>query len=259
MKITLDHVRGFDFHCHVDLHRDPPGVVSRCERERIVTVAVTTTPMAWPQNRAWTARSRYVHAALGLHPELVGDRYEEVRLLEEGIKEARVIGEVGLDGSPQHSASFARQREVFGRVLDAAQAQSGRILTIHSRRAARETIELIETKSSVDRVLPILHWFSGNPSEVARALKHGCYFSVNAAMLGSDRGRALILEIPTERLLTETDSPFTRTGKAKSQPWDVALAAAEVARLSNMPEAHMLQVLTDNARRVLRFAGLVDE
>ena len=40
MKMALEHARGFDFHCHVDLDRDPARLISQCEGERIVTVAV---------------------------------------------------------------------------------------------------------------------------------------------------------------------------------------------------------------------------
>jgi TatD DNase family protein len=99
-------IRGFDFHCHVDLHRDPARLVAQCEGERIATIAVTTTPRAWSQNRQWTERSHYVHAAVGLHPELVGERYAEVDLLLELIPATRFVGEVGLDGSQRHAASY---------------------------------------------------------------------------------------------------------------------------------------------------------
>src|ERR1700688_3661491 len=94
--------RGFDFHCHVDLDRDPVDLIRRCDDARIVTLAVTTTPRAWRQNRVWTANSRCVHAAVGLHPELAAQRHDEVGLLEEYMRESRFVGEVGLDGSPNH-------------------------------------------------------------------------------------------------------------------------------------------------------------
>ena len=50
------------------------------DRERVLTLAVTTNPKAWPQNRRWTAASSSVHAAVGLHPELVGERHGEIGL-----------------------------------------------------------------------------------------------------------------------------------------------------------------------------------
>ena len=256
MKICSDQVGGFDFHCHVDLHRDPAGLISQCEADRIVTVAVTTTPQAWAQNRKWTARSGYVHAAVGLHPELVGERFGELDLLADCMSETRLIGEVGLDGSPQHQEHFSRQRDVFGRVLKTAQALGGRLLTIHSRRAPGEVIDMIEKHTSPDRVLPILHWFSGTGAAAARAAACGCYFSVNTAMLDSDRGRALVRKLPLQRLLTETDSPFTRIGNRNSAPWDVNLAVERMAILFETNSEDIRTTLKQNARRVLAFVDL---
>jgi TatD DNase family protein len=120
--------RGFDFHCHLDLYTDPAAMVASCVQDRIVTLTVTTTPKAWPQNRKWAAGNAYVLTAVGLHPEVVGDRHGEVGLLEEYMKDSRLVGEVGLDGSPQHRSSWDKQIEVFGRALLTAQRLGGRVV-----------------------------------------------------------------------------------------------------------------------------------
>src|SRR5438874_2660023 len=112
---------GFDFHCHVDLFPDPVGLIAECDRNRIVTVAVTTTPKAWTQNRRWTDRSSFVIPAIGLHPELVNQRRTEIALVEQIMAETRFVGEIGLDGSPPHRNTLPIQREVFSRVLQSAQ------------------------------------------------------------------------------------------------------------------------------------------
>ncbi len=106
MKVALDHARGFDFHCHVDLDRDPARLISQCEGERIVTVAVTTTPKAWAQNHKWTARSGYVRAAVGLHPELVGERY--------GWTEVRSTRTITAGSARCSDACFARRKRSEG-------------------------------------------------------------------------------------------------------------------------------------------------
>ena len=67
---------GFDFHCHVDLFDNPVALIADCDHNRIATLAVTTTPKAWKQNRTWTERSSFVFPAIGLHPELAGQRHE---------------------------------------------------------------------------------------------------------------------------------------------------------------------------------------
>mgnify|MGYP001576270277 CR=1 FL=1 len=251
-----ENIRGFDFHCHIDLHPDPAALIARCEDARVVVLAVPTTPRAWPQNRAWMQNNFYVHAAVGLHPELVAERYAEVELLEQRIGECRLVGEVGLDGSPQHCASYQRQNQVFARALAASQKHGGRVVTIHSRRAARDTIALIKEHTDPANVLCILHWFSGSLAEARRAADAGCYFSVNAAMLTHDRGRALVRSIPGDRLLTETDSPFMTIDGRKSDPTDAIGVVAQLAALYEESLSEAWGRVTTNARRVFRFAGI---
>lgn len=185
-------IEAYDFHCHIDLHADPAALIERCEKERIAVVAVTTTPKAWKQNQIWTKDSNYVHAAVGLHPELVGDRYAELDLLDKKIAECRLVGEVGLDGSPQYQSSYEKQKKVFTRALETSQKNGGCVISVHSRRAAKDVVQLIRQHTDPTNVLTILHWFSSSISDAQRAIDAGCYFSVNSAMLKSKNGRGLL-------------------------------------------------------------------
>jgi TatD DNase family protein len=74
-----------------------------------------------------------------------------------------------------------------------------------------------------------MHWFSGSLAEARRATALGCYFSINAEMARSERGRALIADLPSDRLLTETDGPFTQTQGRPTRPADVHLAVEAIA------------------------------
>jgi len=253
---TVGSARGFDFHCHVDLDRDPPTFIAQCEKERIVTLAVTTTPKAWPQNRTWAKQSDYVLPALGLHPELVATRYNELELFNAAADETRFIGEVGLDGTGEHRRSLPLQQEIFGSILDLAQRLGGRVVTIHSRWTVSEVLELIAKHTTNDRVLCILHWFSGSLSLAKQAAGLGCYFSVNGAMLANERGRTLVESLPESRLLTETDSPFTAVGTRPSAPWDVVPIAEKLANIRGISSQQMNDVINDNARGVLAFGDV---
>lgn len=247
--------QGYDFHCHLDLLPDPEAAIADCEKHRVVTLAVTTTPRAWAQNKRWTAGKQYVFAALGLHPELVGERHQEIELLEQLMPESPFIGEIGLDGSPPHRATLVMQQQIFIRVLRTAQLLGGRVASIHSRRAARDVLECLETHTTIARVLPILHWFSDGISTAKRAVEQGCYFSVNQRMLASESGIALVRSLPANRLLTETDAPFTETNGRKNEVKDVLATASALARVRGMAAAEMSEALHANAARVFAFAG----
>jgi len=254
--MNRDGVRGFDFHCHIDLFPDPAATIAACEAARIVTLAVTTTPKAWGQNRKWTAGKRYVHAALGLHPELVADRHGEIELLEQLIAETTFIGEIGLDGSLPHRVSLPIQRDILRRTIQQADRLGGRVLSIHSRRAAKDVVECLAANGSVDRVLPILHWFSDSAMVARHAVRAGCYFSINHRMLESTTGLALVRSIPVDRLLTETDAPFTMIRGRKSEPSDVLETVSKLAAALGVATDEIKSHLWANASRVIRFAGI---
>ena len=258
---TSKQFRGFDFHCHVDLHPRPLEVIARCEQEQVIVMTVTTTPKAWPQNYAWTIGNKYVYSAVGLHPELAGERSSEIELLEQGIGRSRLVGEVGLDGSSRHQYGYEKQIQVFTRALDAAQHHGGRVLSIHSRRAERDVIRMIEERSDPSSVLCILHWFSGSMALARQAIKTGCYFSVNSAMLSHDRGRTLVRALTPERLLTETDAPFAKVLGRQLAPWDVLDTAHQIATVTGKSVQEITDQIAANAQQVFRFAGMeiVDE
>lgn len=245
---------GFNFHCHVDLFPNPAALIAECDHNGIVTLAVTTTPRAWEQNRRWSEESCYVLPAIGLHPELVGQRHSEISLLEELMAEAPFVGEIGLDGSGDHRNTLSIQKNVFSRALRSAQRLGARVVSIHSRGAAREALDLLMEHTTSDRVIPILHWFSGSVALAAEAAKFGCYFSVNHRMLGSRTGIAVTGCVPAERLLTETDAPFIKINQRTSEPRDVTATIARLAKLRNVSIDEMKQTVASNAERVLSFA-----
>jgi TatD DNase family protein len=249
-------VRGFDFHCHVDLHPSPAAMVASCDENQVVTIAVTTTPKAWSQNLRWTVHSRYVYAAVGLHPEVVAERHHEIQLLEEIMKETPFVGEIGLDGSPHHRKSLPMQTDVFIRALAAAQRLGRRVVSIHSRRAGADVLACIKERTTPDRVLPILHWFSDSVAVARQAINLDCFFSINLRMLDHASGMALVRSLPADRLLTETDAPFASVGDRPSEPPDVATMAERLASARGTSVPQIREILAANAGRVFAFAGI---
>ena len=211
-----------DFHCHLDLYPDHVAAVRDAEAAGVFTLAVTTTPRAWPRNQELTRHTKYVRAALGLHPQLVAEREREIELWERHLAETRYVGEVGLDAGPRFFKSLDAQRRVFQHVLRRCAQAGGKIITVHSIRSAKSVLDLIEAHLPPGRGKIVLHWFTGTKSEAKRAVELGCYFSINAGMLGNERHAPMVQAIPLDRMLTETDGPFTRTGDRPSQPTDVA-------------------------------------
>ena len=187
--------RAVDFHCHLDLYPDHVAAIAAAEAAGVYTLTVTTTPKAWVRNRDLTQATRYVRAALGLHPQLVADRAHELREWERYLPGARYVGEVGLDAGPRFYKSFDEQKHVFRTVLQCCAEVGDKVLTVHSVRSASAVLDMIEAHLPRDRGKVVLHWFTGSRAEARRAAALGCYFSVNAEMARGERGRALIAEL----------------------------------------------------------------
>ena len=243
---------GVDFHCHLDLYPDLEVAIAKAEAARIYTLTVTTTPKAWPRNYELTRGTRYVRAALGLHPQLVAERAGELTLWEHHLSETRYVGEVGLDAGPRFYKSLDAQKRVFRAILERCADVGGKILTVHSVRSAPLVLELIERYLPRERGAVVLHWFTGSKADARRAVDCGCYFSVNAEMSLSDRGRVLVADLPMDRLLTETDGPFTRVAGRPSEPADAPGATAAVARIRNLPTDVVASMVRANLQTLLR-------
>jgi len=254
--MTPPSAQGFDFHCHVDLFPDPAALIAECDRARLTTLAVTTTPSAWSQNQKWTSKSGHVIPAIGLHPELAGERHPEIELLEQVLPQTRFVGEIGLDGTPPHLKTWELQLCVFTRALIAAERLGGRVVSIHSRRAGGEVLKTLADHTTPLRVLPILHWFAGSIRHVHEAASMGCYFSVNLPMLSSESGLALVRSLPADRLLTETDAPITSVPGMSLHSQVVGETVRRLAKVRGLDLDETARLIAANAQRVFAFAGL---
>jgi TatD DNase family protein len=241
-----------DFHCHLDLYPDYEKLVAECDRAKVFTLAVTTTPRAWPRNNQLAMATKHVRAALGLHPQLIAERANELSLWQEYLPSARYIGEVGLDASPRFYKSFDLQKEIFETILRSCAQHQDKILTLHSVRAVSTVLDLLECHLLPKKGKAVLHWFTGSGGEAKRACELGCYFSVNTAMLKNERHRKTIAALPLDRLLTETDGPFTQVdGQTPSRPSDVAMTVDALASVRSMPARELRGAILGNLNRLV--------
>lgn len=191
-----------DTHFHLDLHQDLL-IADKIEQSEIYTIAVTNTPSVFFHTEKIAMGKKYLRAALGLHPQLAVERQQELSLFKDLLVKTRYVGEIGLDN--KYGNDFEVQRDVFEKIIGWCGETGGKILTVHSRRAEKEVIDIIGNNYPCKT---ILHWYSGSIKELERAIDFGFYFSINIAMLNSEKGEKIIQAIPDDRILTETDAPF---------------------------------------------------
>jgi TatD DNase family protein len=159
--------------------------------------------------------------------------------LVEAARHAKVvgIGETGLDFYYEHSPR-AEQAESF-RAHIAASRQTGLPLIVHTRDADAETGDILEEEYARGTFTGLIHCFSSGPEVARRALALGMYISISGIVTfkAAESLRAIVRDIPLDRLLVETDAPYLapvpKRGKT-NEPAFVAHTAAKVAELKGI-------------------------
>ncbi len=243
-----------DFHCHLDLYPDPVAVAAAAMTSGAYILSVTNTPSAWSGTSALAAGSRRIRTALGLHPVVAHERRRELGLFDDLINETCYVGEVGLDGSPELKAYAQVQHEVFRHVLRSCSTHGGRVLSIHSRRAAGAVLDLLQANG--DAGVPILHWFSGSAAELRLAVDRGCWFSVGPAMVRGRRGASLVALMPRNRILPETDGPFAEVGGQALRPGETGDVVMHLSQVWGVPPLVVQEQMAENLKHLGKLADV---
>ncbi len=198
----------FDTHMHFDLYKDKRKVLEQIEHNKSFTITVTNLPDIFNnyQNQFDWTKLKYTRLALGLHPELTNQYYRQIDKFIELLPKTRYIGEVGLDYTTNNLIFKKTQKDIFQQIILECSKFKNKILTIHSRRAEKDVLQLMRGFSGT----AILHWYSGSIKNLLEAIERGYYFSVNQQMLLSKSGREIVDSIPIDRMLIESDAPFTK-------------------------------------------------
>jgi TatD DNase family protein len=222
--------RYVDTHCHLDRFDDPPGVLAAATRAGVITIVVTDLPSHYQLLATQLSATSDVHVALGFHPLASAQNTAvELALFSSQLDRTDYVGEIGLDFSDRGWETRRGQMEILEQILDEDRIRR-KVLTVHSRNAEKETIELL----AMSGVTAILHSYSGPLEPVEDALAAGFFFSFHPAMVHSQAGRRLLAVLPRERVLTETDGPWTTISGRPAEPRDVPAVVGELARIWNV-------------------------
>lgn len=235
-----------DYHCHLDLYPNHEQLLKESQKNSIATLTVTTTPKAWEKNVEMAKPYSLVRVALGLHPQLVSQRANEITLFEKFLPLSRFVGEIGLDAGRKFYHSFNEQQKVFNSILSMSSHYQDKILSVHSAYTSKKVLDSLETYFFPNDGKVVLHWFSGSQRELDRAIEMGCYFSINSQMLINQKNVNVLTKIPISRVLTETDGPFTQIQGKPSRPTSVKLLIHDLAKLFNRTSQQLQQQILNN-------------
>ncbi|GAB6142418.1 TatD family hydrolase [Methylosoma difficile] len=233
-----------DLHTHLDLYPNALEIISRVNSENDFTLAVTTSPRAWLATKKVFSGYENIQVALGLHPEIVAEKFNELDLLLASISQTNFIGEIGLDGSSRYAKSFTQQELIFDIAIRECQKAGGRLISIHSRAAASKVLSILKKYPNCGQ--PVLHWFSGSITELKEAIEMKCFFSINPIMVKSNNGKNLISKIPRNLVLPESDGPFTMLNGKPIMPWEAINVCSDLSQIWNIPISDTEDKLKNN-------------
>lgn len=247
-----------DSHCHLDYpdfaEEGVPQILLRAQDAGVGHfLTICTHVSKFDAVMAVAQSSSLVHCTVGTHPHHAAEPEEKdiplSRIVELAAHEKVAgIGETGLDYYYDHSPRQVQQ-DVFARHVEAA-VQTGLPLVIHSRDAEEDTIAVLK-EAGQGRATGVMHCFSGSPWLAQAALDIGFYISFSGILTfkKSEELRQIAKDVPLNRLLVETDSPYLapmpHRGK-RNEPAFVAHTALQLAQVHNLTRKEMASITTDN-------------
>jgi len=249
-----------DSHCHLDFPDFAPELDAVVERARAAGVAtmvtIGTTLEKFAGVRGVAEQFDDVWCSVGIHPhEAKVEALRDAAPLLERAAHPKVvgIGETGLDYYYEHSPR-EEQRSNFRHHIAAAR-ETGLPLIVHTRDADDDTIAVLREEMANGAFTGLIHCFTGTARLAAAALKLGMFISVSgiATFKKSEALRAVLKEVPLDRLLVETDAPYLapmpHRGK-RNEPAFVANTAAMLAGLKGVATEELADATTANFFRL---------
>jgi TatD DNase family protein len=230
-----------DTHCHLclaDFEPDLPEVLERARAAGVERILVPGIDLETSRRAVELADDHEeIFAAVGVHPHHAATfgpaTRDELRRLADSPRVV-AIGEIGLDYYRDRSPRPA-QRKAFEGQLDLA-AEVRRPVVVHNREASGDVLERLLPWAALRDNPGVLHAFSSDAGEALAAAEAGLFLGVAGPITYPNAGerRRVTGELPRERILLETDSPYLtphpHRGR-RNEPARTTLIAAALAEI----------------------------
>lgn len=251
----------FDTHCHLNSEDLYPRIDEIIEDAKLTGVKKFLV-VGYDKDTSILAvkiakKYNCCYAAIGFHPTEIFDisekDYQKVMKL---VDEPKVvaIGEIGLDYHwIKEEDKRELQKEYFIRQIEFANEHHLPIC-IHNRDSNEDCFEIL--KAHTPKYGAIMHCYSGSVEMMRELIKiDNLYISLGGPVTFTNAKTPKLVaeEVPLERLLIETDSPYLTPHPhrgEKNEPKHICLVSEEIARLRNMSRKHLDDVLYKNSLRV---------
>ena len=230
-----------DSHCHLNyegLSEQIPDIITRANEANVShMVCICSRLSEFDAVRECAETYNNVFCSVGVHPhdcanEPLTDPLRIIKLAEH--PKVIGIGETGLDFHYNHSPRSIQEKN-FKSHIEASRATKLPLI-VHTRSADTETINILTRENKIGDFPGVIHCFSTGIDVAMCALELGFYISLSGIITfkNADDLRKIVKNIPLNRVLIETDSPFLAPVPHRGQLNEPALIVHTAEKLSEI-------------------------
>ena len=253
-----------DSHCHLNypgLIEQQSAVIKRMKEAGIAYALNVCTKLEELDGIISTVEMYdFIYASVGVHPDNIDVKeptIDEICYFSNN-KKVVAIGETGLDYF-RLKGDLTWQRERFRRHIRAAR-EVKKPLIIHMRDATDDTLKILKEEKAHE-IGGVMHCFTDTLDTAKKAIDLNFYISISGIVTfkNADQVKHVAKNIPSERLLIETDSPFLapvpHRGKT-NEPSFVSYVATDIAELKSETLSSIAAKTLKNFKRFARLESI---
>ena len=258
-----------DTHCHLifeDFSDDLDSVINNAFDSNVGgMIVISTQEKEFDPILSLAQKHKNIFCSIGIHPHSAQSHsnIDKERILEYTNNDNVVgIGETGLDFYYENSDKKVQLR-LFKMHIDISRKTQLPII-IHTREADQETIEILNEETKKGHFPGVIHCFTAGPELASAALDLGFYISLSGIVTLKNAAnlRETIKNIPLDRILVETDSPYlspepVRGGR--NEPANVVHTADYLADFYNIEKDLFYKKTTTNFHKLFNKAEIINE
>lgn len=251
----------FETHAHYDDERfdeDRDILIEKLFQKNICNIInVGASIESTKTTIALAKKYENMYAAAGVHPsDIAGLNEETLAWLKEQTKDPKVIavGEIGLDYYWDKEEDVQKaQRYWFAQQMGLAR-ESQLPVIIHSRDAAEDTMRVMK-EVHAEEIPGVIHCYSYSPEMAKEFIKMGYYIGVGGVVTfkNAKKLKETVMQIPLERILLETDSPYMAPEPhrgSRNDSGNLVYVAEKIAELKGITAKEVENATLANARKL---------
>jgi len=240
-----------DIHAHLtfpEFNKDLNEVIERAKTVGVVEIITSGTSIKSNQEALDLSKKfSIIKPSFGAYPTEITLKNvdEQLEFIDKHKRDLVAVGECGMDFKEKDN--FDEQKKCFERVI-ALSEKINKPIIIHSRKAEKECLDILES-SSKKKV--VLHCFSANMKLVQRAYDLGYYFSIPTVITRLIHFQEVVKRVPIDKILTETDAPYLSPFQyERNEPAFIVETIKKIAELKKLEKEEVEKLIFMNFRQI---------